>query len=63
MPDDDGRAVVHEKRRDSSDASEPAYHVNLSDAARGCSCKGYAAHRRCKHREALTALRAEGGLS
>jgi hypothetical protein len=48
---------VHEQRPDYS------YHVHF-DAALGysCDCKGFVAHRHCKHRDALAELRSQGLL-
>jgi hypothetical protein len=48
---------VHEQRPDYT------YHVHF-DAALGdsCDCKGFVAHRHCKHRDAMAELRRQGLL-
>jgi hypothetical protein len=38
------------------------YHVRLDGAASTCDCRGFEAHRHCKHVESLLALQAEGKL-
>jgi hypothetical protein len=46
------------------DADGEVYHVHLTGDPRqdSCSCKGFASHSRCKHRDGLAALVAAGRL-
>jgi hypothetical protein len=49
--------------RDGADHEEAEYHVNLTEARCGCSCKGYLAHGHCKHYDGLSRLWKEGALT
>jgi hypothetical protein len=53
----DGDDYLLDKLDPTGELHEP---YRLSDA--GCSCPGFARHKRCKHHDALKALRAAGKL-